>query len=284
LLAQNLDMNFRSLANGDQLGASSLRLAMFDALRQIGGADALALSTEVMQTTASPREIATLAANLESMAPGQYRDAAVAASRVALSNAALDTSQVDVAPLLQVLQQYGGASALADLQQAAAKWNYYAPIALADLPNGAGIPMLAQMAQNSDGSFAGTSKVALRMLAELAPQYPDAATILLEQLKNSQASSRTWADLASALGGERSFFSDGGYLNTSLPPTNSTGLRTWHMAATDQNWQAVNVSGNWTSPQIQSQINLIDQVIAGNPQAAQALATTRSTLAAKLNR
>jgi hypothetical protein len=54
------------------------------------------------------------------------------------------------------------------------------------------------------------------------------------------------------------------------------------MAATDQNWQSVNMSVNWTPQQIQNQINLIDQIVAANPAAAQSLQGTRSALAARL--
>ena len=67
-----------------------------------------------------------------------------------------------------------------------------------------------------------------------------------------------------------------------MPPTNGTSLRTWHMAATDQNFQSVNVSDNWTPQQIQNQLNLIDQITAANPQAGGALGATRSALAARL--
>lgn len=260
-----------------------MRLALFDALRQIGGADALALSGEVMQTTASPREIGILAANLDAMAPEQYRESALAAARVALANAALDPSRVDVGPLLQVLQKYGGTGALADFQTAASKWNYYAPIALAGLPDGGGIPVLAQMAQNADGSFGSSSRFALQMLAQLAPQYPEAANALASQLKNAQLPNSAWIGIASALSGDQVFYSDAGYLNTAVPPADATGLKTWHMAATDQNWQSVNVSANWTPQQIQYQLNLIDQLIAANPSAAQSLQATRSALAARLS-
>ena len=283
-LAQNLDVDFKSLPNGDQLGASSMRLAMFDALRQIGGPDAQALSAEVMQTTASPGEIALLAANLDAMAPEQYRDAALTAARVALANAALNPSQVDVGPLFQVLEKYGGANALADFQAAASKWNYYAPIALTELPNGGGVPLLAQMAQNANGTFDTSSKFALTMLAQLAPQNPDAASVLVDQLKNVQPSSRIWTDIASALGGEQTFYSNGGSLNTAVPPSNATGLKTWHMAEADQNFQSVNVSANWTPQQIQNQLNLIDQIVVANPAATQTLAPTRTALAARLNK
>jgi hypothetical protein len=138
------------------------------------------------------------------------------------------------------------------------------------------------MAQNADGSFGSSRPFALQMLAQLASQYPDAASALLDQARNQQISSRVWTSIASTLGGDQTFFSDAGYLNTSAPPTNSPGLRTWHMAATDQNFQSVNLSGNWTAQQIQNQLNLIDQLRAANPQAAAALQATRDALAARL--
>lgn len=281
-LAQNLDVNFQSLPNGNELGFSSMRLAMFDALRQIGGSDAEALSADVMQTTTSPAEIAILAGNLNSMAPGQYGDAALTAARIALDNPALDPSKVDVAPLFQVLQQLGGVNALGDLQTAAGKWNFYAPIALANLPDGGGIPLLAQMAQNAGGSFSSSSSMALQMLAQLAPQYPDAANALISQLQTLPAGSRAWMNIASVLGGQQTYFS-ASYLNTPVPPTDAN-LTAVHMAATDQNWQSVNVSANWTPQQIQSQLNLINQIIAANPAAAPAFQQTQTALAARLGK
>ncbi len=283
-LAQNLDADFKSLPNGDQLGASSMRLAMFDALRQIGGPDAQALSAEVMQTTTSPSEIALLAANLDAMAPEQYRDAALTAARIALANAALNPSQVDVGPLFQLLQAYGGVNALADFQAAASRWNYYAPIALAELPNGGGIPLLAQMAQNANGAFGTSSQFALTMLAQLAPQNPDAASVLLDQLKNVQPSSRILDGHRFSSWWRADFLQRRWLLKHCRPPTDATGLKTWHMAEADQNFESVNVSASWTPQQIQNQLNLIDQIVAANPGAVQALKPTQTALAARLNK
>jgi len=95
-------------------GAPSVRTGLLDALAQIGGPEAMALSQHVLQSTADPLEIALLARNLEQAAPGQYSQQAVEAATAALDQAANGTlTNVDVGPLFQVLQNYGGADAAA---------------------------------------------------------------------------------------------------------------------------------------------------------------------------
>ena len=277
-LEQNVDLDFKSIEGGDQLGTSSLRIALFDALRQIGGADAAAATAQIMQTTTSPAEIAILAADLETMAPGQYRDAAVAAARLALERTAQSPDLVDSAPLFEVLQKYGGASALGDLEQAARRWNYYAPLALAGLPDGTGIPSLARLADDSGGSFAGSIRFALQMLAQLAGQYPDAAQALLAQARNNRIPDSAWQGIAGALSGEQMFY---GSPNSDVPPT-SADLKTYHIASTDQNYRSLNLAGSWTPARIQQQLAIIDQLSAANPPAAQALEAVRSRLQALL--
>jgi hypothetical protein len=255
---------------------------MFDALRQIGGPEATALAAEVMQSTQSPKEIAMLAADLQAMAPGQYREAALSAVRATLANPDLDPSRTDMGPLFQVMQQFGGADAVTELQQAASKFNYYAPLTLAALPDGAGIPALTRIAQNTDGSYnLGASRFAVRMLAELAPQYPDAATALLNDASTAQLPASAWSQIASALAGERTYFQDNS-LNLPAPPDSATDLKTYHIAANNQNYQSLNVSGAWTPDQLQKQIVLIDQLRAANPSAAAALDPVRNALYARL--
>jgi len=56
----------------------------------------------------------------------------------------------------------------------AKQWNYYAVIALAQLPDGAGVPSLIRMAQEENGYGP------LQMLAQLASDNPDARTALLD--------------------------------------------------------------------------------------------------------
>src|SRR5262249_24532715 len=156
------------LENGSALGATSMRLALIDALQQIGGADAIATSAQILSSTTDPREIANLTRGLEQMAPEQYREAAVSAARSALGVAQRNLGANDVAPLFELLQRYGGAAVIPDLEAAAGQWHFYGPLALASLPEGAGIPSLERMVDDPSGNAHANDRFALQMLAELS--------------------------------------------------------------------------------------------------------------------
>ncbi len=283
LLAQNINIDFAGLENGSQLGAHSLRDAMFDALQQIGGQDAISLAAEVMQTTANPAEIAALAARLQAMAPGEYSEASLAAARNALARAGAPgaATAADMSPVFEMLQKLGGANALSDLQQAAAKWNYYAPIAIASLPDGSGVPALAQMAASGDVAGSAGSRLALRLLAQMAGQYPDAAQALLNEIGGKGVPEAAWPGIAAALGGEQTFYGQG-LFDTPIP-TNGTDPKGYHLANNNQNYRSLNTSVTWTPAQVQQHIAVIDQLAAANPIAGQKLAPVRAVLVTRLN-
>ena len=199
-LLQNTDFDFGP--DGQQiLGYPAARTAMFDALAQIGGPLAVAALTEVLQTTADPREIALLGQSLDKLEPGLHQQQAVDAARQSLAMATEgNLPGRDVAPLFEVLQKYGGSSAVPDLEQGARQWNYYATIALAQLPDGAGIPSLVQMA---DGENAGARTAAFQMLAQAALQSPDARAALLDRARQGRISEYDWAALDPLLAGNQ---------------------------------------------------------------------------------
>ena len=276
---KNMDVNFAAVQGGDQLGASSMRMAMIDALRQIGGTEAQGLAAQIMQATANPQEIAILARNLEAAVPEQYRDAAVAAARGALAKAGLNPAAVDTSPLFEVFQKFGGATAVSDLELAAKKWNYYAPLALALLPDGAGVGSLTRMAQNADGTSGSSSRFALQMLAQLAPQYPDAAKALMEQVNAGRVPDSAWYGIASALSGTQTYYGNG-YLTTAKPAGSAEEPKSYSIPSNQQTYRSWNVAGGWTPAQVQQQLALVDQMRAVNPIAARMLEGVRGTLAA----
>jgi hypothetical protein len=285
ILEQNVNVDFSAVQNGNQLGVRNLREALFDALGQAGGAEANALMADVMRSTVNPEEIAMLAGRLGAAAPGAYSDAIVAAARSALANASLNPNgpfaNADMGPLFETLQKFGGPNAVGDFQEAAAKWNYYAPLGLASLPSGAGVPSLAQMAGNADGTPGPSSRLALRLLAQLAPQYPDAMQALINQVGNNGVPDAAWAGISAALGGEVTFYGQG--YGDAAVPANGTDPKGYHLAANNQNYRSLNVAGTWTAAQIQQQIALIDQLSAGSPVAAKKLQGVRNALAARLS-
>src|SRR5919108_2260148 len=155
-LELNQDISFTGVQGGEWLGHPSLRRALFNALQQIGGEEALAVSLQVLQTTGAPSEIALLARYVEQQAPGQYRPEIFKATRETLAMAAAgQLNEGDVGPLFQVFQTYGDAGIVPDLEVALTQWRYYATMTLAEMQSGEGIPALIGLAQDTSANDGG---------------------------------------------------------------------------------------------------------------------------------
>ena len=282
-LERNRDIDFTAANAGSALGESSLRFALFDALKQIGGPEAQALAAQTLQTTADPREIALLAKNLDQQAPDQYRQAAVDAARAALAMAAEGKlAGRDVGPLFGVLQQYGGADVVPDLERATGQWRYYAAIALAGLPDGAGVPSLIQMVEDPNGAAKGGRQAALQMLAEVSPQYPAASAALLDQAKLNQIPNATWINISEVLAGHS--YQIGGPEADSAGTGSGSNFKSYHLEFGNQNFFSSPNSTVLNTDQINQRVSLIDQLLAvnANATAAELLQRSRASLAALL--
>jgi len=274
-LEKNLDYGF-GVEGKLALGYSSARGAMFDALLQIGGPEALEGMLQVLRSTADPREIALLAQSLEKLAPEQYRQEAIAAAVQALSMAANGKLQgTDVAPLFQVLQNYGGAGVVADLEQAAKQWNYYATLGLAQLPDGAGIPALIQMAQGNSGARGN----ALEMLTQVSLQYPEARAALLEMARANKIAPNLWPYLTPLLAGDQYHYEDAplqGLLPTDIRRAGGGG----HVLFGNQHFYTAPDPASMTPELLSQRTALIDELrsVSTDPAAANALQAARTLL------
>jgi HEAT repeat protein len=279
-LRQNLDYAFGDTGR-QLLGYSSARGAMFDALAQIGGAQAVAAMTGVLQTTGDPREIALLAQSLEKLDPGQHQQEVVNAAEQALALAREQKSPtMDVAPLFEVLQKYGGAAVVGDLQNAARQWNYYAPIALGQLPDGAGIPTLLQMAQ--DPNVTGNMRSAtLLSLAQVFDQSPEARAALEAQARANSISGFAWVIMAPVLAGDRVEFYDSAFDNRQGPPEVVASRST----STSDNQRFYSIPVEISPAQGSQRLAFIDEMLAAtsDPDARVALQQSRSQLANRLS-
>lgn len=267
-LAKNADFDFGP-SGWRMLGYPSARAALFEALAQIGGSEALALTLDTLRTTAAPREIALLARNLEKMSAEepQYPEEAVQAARETLEMAASGRLEDrDVAPLFEVLNKYGAGATVQDLEQASKQWNYYAVIALAQLPDGAGVPSLIRMAQEQRGYGP------LQVLAQLASEYPDARAALLEQARLNQIPASAWPYLQSVLAGHRFHFVDS-FFDESAATASRSDLQVVHIAYGNQNYYMETDATRLSPEQINEQMGLIEELlaVAQDPAAAQAL-------------
>jgi hypothetical protein len=275
-LEKNRDLDFGR--DGAQIwGYGSARSAMFDALQQIGGPEAVAASVDTLQGTRDPREIALLAASLEKQAPEQYRQEALSAARDALSLAASGKLEGrDVAPLFEVFVKYGDSSVASELQQSSKQWSYYATMSLAHLPDGAGIPSLVEMAQGTSGG----SLNALQMLASLAPQSTEARAALLQEASANKITPYGWATLVSGLAGDEFHFVGAAFDNTGAL-ISSSGVQTSHIQSGNQNFYSAPPAGGLTADQIAQRTTLLDELrsVTSNQSAIQALQQARDLLA-----
>jgi len=266
------------------IGYSSTRLAAIDALRQIGGVDAVGAMQSLLGTTQTPKEIAVLARNLEDASPGQYRGEALAVARSGLASAlASKDPQLDVAPLFEVFQHYGDASLIPELEKAMDQWKYYATITLANLPANAGVPSILRLADASSGS--GSRVVALEMVAQLAATNPDARQFLANQVANKTIPANLWPYLASPLAGDQYYPVDSAI--TPYPQLQSmSDLKTTHLAYGNQNLYTLPGDQNLTAEGIQQRLALVDELLksASDPAAVQALQQARDTLARRSTR
>ena len=198
------DFDFDSIGVSKQVGYSSLRMGMLDTLRQIGTPEAIELSLQTLQRTADPQEIGFLAKGLEKqLPPDQFRSVVVAAASETLEQALNGQSNgSNFTPLFEVLQKYGDESVIGLLEKASGKWNYYATLALAGMPDGAGIPALVRMAQDQALAAVGEGDLALRPLAQAAMQFPEARATLLEQARLNQIPEKAWPGIAASLAGD----------------------------------------------------------------------------------
>src|SRR6266404_3636904 len=252
-LEQNKELNFSALSGGAQLGQSSLRSAMINALAQIGGPEATGVMLQTLQSTTLPSEIAQLAQMLEQQAPGQYRQETTSAIQDILGMAGKGQLEgFDVGPLFKVLQNYGDASSASALEQLAPQWRYYATMSLAGLQDGAGVTSLVREAQ--DPAAGGRRDFAYQMLAQVAGQYPDASAALLDQARANQISDSAWRKIATGLAGDQ--------YQLGTPPGDATplpGLKTYHIQNGNQNFYSVPVASDG---QMEQRLALINQFLS----------------------
>lgn len=283
-LKLNKDWTF-SAGEGGMLGYGSGRAAMLDALAQIGGVEGIGVLGELLQTTAAPREIALLARSLETLAADQYRAQAVEAARQSLSMAVdKQLEGFDVAPLFEVIQKYGGPEIVNDLEHATSQWNYYATLALGNLPDGAGVPALIRMAALGPDSQPNPGRLqALQVLAQLASVNPDARSALIEQAHANQISANLWPYLARPLSGDQAHVQDS-VLNENISALAGASTSSSHINHNNQNFFYAPVGGGLTADRANLQLVLVNELaaVASNPDGQRVLQQTRALLEQRL--
>lgn len=276
-LDKQLDVEFGG-AGKQMLGYSTARLAMIDALAQIGGPEAAGLMTGVLGTSADPKEIAVIARDLEQMDPGAHRQQFLDAARQTLAMAAEGKlPDRDVGPLFELFQSYGDSSLAAELASNSKQWNYYSMFSLAQLPDGAGLPTLIQIVNGEGGFGAGSRVPALEMLAQAAGGSDIARAALIDQATRNTLSAYNWATLEPILAGDQVGFQDSAYDSTQLQAGDT---RRTHISSGNQNFYTAPPMNGLTAEQLQQQNALIDELlkVTTDPNGIQTLERARALL------
>jgi hypothetical protein len=241
---------------------------------------------ERLARTTDPMEIAMLAQELEEAAPGVYRQELLDAARQALQRAAEDPpgERIDVSPLFEVFEAYGGEETARDLQHDT-RWWTFSMMALAGMPDGQGIPSLLATASDSQVPLQQRPQLAFQMLAQAAAEYPEAGAALVDLARSGQIPERAWGVLASALEGMHLRFPLQIFNDTNLPYDGSAAggaprLGGFENENLDVSYDLRLVSPTWSEEQLDRQIDLIDQLIeaTGSTNGREALSDARTSL------
>jgi hypothetical protein len=303
-LRSRQDASLDNVPGANVLGQRTLRLALIDLLRQIGGAEAIEASLEQLRSTESPSEIAALAINLESVAPGVYREEALSTVIRSLQTMAQARNALEVRPLFEALQALGGPEATMALERLphnADTVEYlrnkdttvtptvrtYALIALANLPGGEGASSLAFLAADPEVPLAHRTVEPFRMLAQAAAHQDQAAEELIGLAQSKQIPERAWDAVASALAGRYLQFPAAGTDGTIVQSSDGPGsgavapfVRGFYDNERHLLYEERMVSRNWSTTQVRLQVDLIDTLLAAtdSPAATQALQRAKDTL------
>jgi hypothetical protein len=163
------------------------------------------------------------------------------------------------------------------LEHNAARWGIYSMVALAQLPDGAGIPSLVHFAA---GQGSSANVAALQMLGQVATQSEEARAALLQLARDSQLSQYSWAALEPYLAGAQQFFLNSAY-ESPLSNVSPNDLRMAN-ASGQQTYTAP--LGAMTADQIAQREKLIDEMLAitTDPYGKQRLQQARNQLEARL--
>ena len=268
-LEKNVDADFGQIAGGDQLSYASMRSAMIDALKQIGGPEAQAVMVQTLQTSAVPGELLQLANNLDSQAPGVYREQILRAAREALEMAAANQlgTNAEIGPAYRILNTYGEAGTAESMPERD-PGTFFNVLSTASQPDGKGLPDLLKIAGDANPEASGKI-LATEMIAQLAGQSSQALDALTQMAQNNQISNRVWTRLAPILGGDEYQLS---------PESQGPG------SPDTRSYSVVNTID--TPEKISQRIDLIDHfltMVDPNSSAAFALLNTRNSLASRLS-
>ena len=281
-LARNQDLYFDSPGSAALVGAPSLRVALFELLGSLGSPPALALLKSSLRSTADPVELATLARLIERAEPTRHHAEFAGAARDTLTLAATGKwDGRDVAPLFEMLLEFGGTNVAPELERHAERWIHYAPLMLLHLPESAGIPALLRLARKPEAGTRAGRPVYLRLLAETALAQASAADELHSQTRTDKIEAGAWPGIAAALEGKTLQL-----VNPILTEATATNTPLLVGGAGQEQVREIPPPDSASANELGQRIRLVDRLLeaTSNPAALDALEAARIHLSERLSR
>ena len=283
-LFRKQDVVFDAPGARELVGTPSLRFALLGALDEIGGPEAIAAAQKTLQTTADPAELVVLAKFLERAEPGKHRAEFARAAKETLALAASGNwDGRDVASLFEMMRTFGGSAELAELERYANVWFNYAAITIAHWPDGAGVPLLIKLAQNTNGALTIGQGACQRMLAEVALNSAAAADVLVELTRTEKIEIISWPSIGRGLEGQTMHLAA---FNFNPPPVavSQPDTRSYHLAYGNQNLMEASLPAAAPVKVVGDRVRLVDRLLNAttNPPAIDALQAAHIALAARL--
>jgi len=178
---------------------------------------------------------------------------------------------VEVGPAFRMLQMFGEGNTIEEAARNDGP-NFVNAVALANLPNGTGLPSLVDMAQK--GADPSRQAVAVEMIAQLAGQNPQALETLAQMAQRGEIRNSVWEKLAPILGGDHYQLADP---QTPAPDPTVPGKAGQNVAI---------INAVTTPDQANQRIAVIDRflgLVGQDSAAAAALLRQRNLLSARFN-
>ena len=123
------------------------------------------------------------------------------------------------------------------------------------------------------------------MLAQAAPQFPDASAALLEAARRGEIPDAAWRKIATGLAGDQ-YQLEKPQINSTTGGTAFLGLKGYHIEAGNQNFYSLPFLAERDSDEVKQRLAVIDQLLAvsQNSIALQALQNARGQLTADKQR
>ncbi len=273
------DVDFTQSEGGLLLDYLTLRLNLIGVLNRIGGADATDAMVEILQSASNPAEIGLLASSLENHAAGTYRTDILNAARDSLfriRNGELDHAR-NAAPLFAVFQDYGDENVILDIEEIYPRWNSYAAAALANMPEGIGIPALIALLERSDTGDEQLDPLPVPILAQDSRKSPEAGLLLLNLADSGLLSNATLISIGFVLRGTEYVLTTDNMNRDTRALANNARTSNNRPSYIAYNADAAEA---WSVADIEQNLSLIDEFLATDldPDAARALENSRTML------